>query len=154
MSKPCLLMGFCDGLLEGTKGTWMCTVFQYGTSRKTPLIPLLATLSFSTMEMQSPTLLLPLLQHQWHQVHFWDKRQLPVPNLADGSIRFTELTEGECEEGRSGKRKKALCSLLNESCKKYLFLPPAFSLRVWKIGPALNVTLEILASFTNKGVSL
>lgn len=51
--------------------------------------------------------LLPILQHQGHQVHLWDKRQLLVPNLMDGSIMFTDLIEKECEEERRVKKKKA-----------------------------------------------
>lgn len=111
--------------------------------------------------------LLPILQHQRHQVHLWDKRQLLVPNLIDGSIMFTDLIEKECEEERRVKKKKATMMSAQWFLQKVpVFLLSAlftftltktrnwfsFSLflRVWQIGPALNWTLRIFVFFFYK----
>lgn len=77
----------------------------------------------------------------------------------------------KCEEESRVKRKKATVMSTQWFLQKIpLFLSPALftiwlwqrpelaslllSLRVWRIGPALNLTLEILNSFTNKDATL
>lgn len=106
-----LLTGSCGGLLVGSKGTCICSLTFLAKQWACSL---------------SALFLLPLFQHQWHQVHFWDKRQLPVPSLVDESIRFSDLINREGKEERKGGRKRPLCQC-SDSSQRYLFSCPQAS---------------------------